>query len=304
MSDSVARAIHIAILLALTLERSGAQAPVSTGTALLRIETSVVLIPVSVTDTNGRFVAGLHFDDFELRDNGQLQHISSLVTEEGPISLCIVFDVSKSMTKPMPHAREAVRKLLAHSSPDDEFSLVVFRDKPSVALRWTTDAKAILEITDSVEPAGSTALYDALILALNEFRRAGHGRRAIVVISDGAENGSRYTFGEVVNIVRETDVAIYPIHLPDGSSEAYDTEAALTIVATESGGRYMRARKAKDFATIADSLEVRQFYVLAYRPRKTRWDGKYRKVSVKLLSAVRERPTRLSWRHGYFTPAR
>jgi VWFA-related protein len=271
---------------------------------VVRSEKSLVLIPVSATDTNGRFVAGLRLEDFELRDSGKAQQISSFAVEDGPISLCLVFDASMSMRTALPHARDAVRKLIAHSSIGDEFILISVRTEPSVLIQRTTDPRPIQNLVEQLQPEGDTALFDALMLAMLELRDARHRRRAIAVLSDGADNASRYTGRELLRALREADVAVYAIHLTDWSAESWDTQQALTDFAHNSGGRYFRAKTAADFARIAASLDVRQHYVLGYTPSHTRWDGKYRPVDLRVTSVALRKSIHVAWRRGYYTPAR
>jgi Ca-activated chloride channel homolog len=252
---------------------SGAEWRTRRAESMLRVEKSLVLIPVSATDIDGRFVAGLRSEDFDVREDGNAQRIVSASTEDGPISLCIIFDVSTSMSKALPYAREAVRKLLAHSAQEDEFVLVIVQSEPTVAVDWTSDPEAVLWSTEHTLPDGDTALFDALMLGMVKFRHAAHRRRTTLMITDGADNNSRYTRSEVLRFLREADVAVYSIHMTDWSAESWETAEALKDFARDSGGRYFHAKTTADFSRIAESLDVRRHYLLAYTPNQAPSDG-------------------------------
>jgi Ca-activated chloride channel homolog len=282
--------------------RAGASAPPAN--PIVRVESSLVLVPVSATDIHGGFVAGLTAADFELREDGQRQAISSALIEDGPMSLCIVLDVSHSMERALPYARDAVRKLLAHTSIADEFLLVSVQNEPAVSMNWTSDANAILSVTDHAVTNGETALLDGVMLAMTNLRHARHRKRAVVIISDGADNNSRYTRTEVLRFVREANAVVYAIHMTDWSAESWDTKQALNDFAVNSGGRYFEARRAADFSRIAQSLDAGRFYLIAYTPKQAHPDGKYRRIALRMRYTDNRRPTHLSWKRGYYMPYR
>ena len=168
-----------------------------TGTKPMRVDVPVVLIPVTVTDPMNRLVTGLTKDDFRLFEDKERQKLRYFSSEDAPVSIGVVFDVSSSMKAKIDNAREAIMEFLRTANPQDEFFLISFSDRPQFPSGFTTDIRQIQGRLLYTVPEGETALLDAVYLALNQMRTAHHRKRAILVISDGGDNHSRYTEGEV-----------------------------------------------------------------------------------------------------------
>jgi Ca-activated chloride channel family protein len=209
-------------------------------------------------------------------------------------------------------ARQAVRQFLATANPEDEFFLVQFNDHAEILQRFTTSADEIQNRLTFLRSKGRTALLDAIYLALHEMKRAKNPRKAILVISDGGDNGSRYSEGEIMSLIRESDTQVYAIGIyePLGSRGRTAEELAgpglLTEIAEQTGGRQFAVENLSELPDIAGNIgvELRNQYVLGYSPSNEERDGKYRRVEVKLVQPRGLPPLRAYWRRGYYAPSR
>src|SRR5579871_27680 len=264
----------------------------------LRLDVKLTLIPVTVTDGLDRPLLGLQKEDFHLFEDNVEQEIRSFSSEEGPVSIGIVFDTSGSMKNKLDKSIAAVNQLLKTTLPGDEFLLVSFADVPKLTTNLTTDINQVDRDLSLTEPRGWTALHDAMYLATQHMRTARNGRKALVVLTDGVDNNSRYTEAEVRNLVVESDVRIYAIGISERSK-------FLGRISEETGGRAFWVHKVDELPDVIDRLstEFRSHYLLGYSSKNAQNDGKYRKVKV----ALQPRPEwagqmRVFWRRGYYTP--
>src|SRR3954470_16401361 len=196
----------------------------------IRTEVKLVLIPVSVTDPYQRPVLDLKTQNFRVFEDGAEQKISKLSLEEEPVSVGMVFDASNSMRHKLGNSRQALAEFLRSSTPGDEFSLWKFGSRPEPVCLFTMDGEEIEDGLSRIQPHGYTSLFDALYLALNQMKRASLGTKALLVLSDGGDNNSRYTEQEIKTMVREADVRIFSISIMDRSP-------VLERISDESGGR-------------------------------------------------------------------
>ncbi len=265
--------------------------------SVIRADVNHVFIPATVTDSYGRPVQGLQKKDFRLLEDGKEQELAHFFTEDGPISIGIVLDLSGSVRNKLAQARLAIHQFLGLSARDDEFFLVTFRDEPELVRTFTTHAEDIESDLEVVQPQGWTALYDAVVLGMNHMKKARHNRRVLLVLSDGGDNNSRYTEGEVKRMVRESNVRIFSISIQSNTP-------ALDKLAAESGGRAYRVHKIADLPEVAAtaSIEAHAEYVLGFIPQDRLRDGKYHAVKVEVLQPAGEPRLHVSWRRGYFGP--
>lgn len=279
----------------------------------LRIETTLVQIPVSVTlAQTGKLVTGLEVDNFELYEDKVRQEIIAFTSEDAPISVGIVFDASGSMGAKLSKSREAVAQFMRTANPEDEFFLVQFHDRPQLVVPFTGDTVEIVNRLAFVQSKGRTALLDGVYLAMNEMKKARNGRKAILIISDGGDNSSRYTESEVKNAVREADVQIYAIGIfePGGGRFRTPEELAgpglLGEITEQTGGRHFAVENLAELPDVAAKigLELRNQYVLGYTPTNAARDGKFRKVEVKLVKTNGLPRLRARFRTGYYAQAR
>jgi len=264
----------------------------------MRIAVNLVLVPVLVTDTYDRPVRGLNKDAFRLYEDGVEQKVTQFFSAERPNSIGILFDASTSMQKKMEESRQAVSRFLNLSMPGDEFFLYKFSNQPDQMCGFTTETKVIEEALPTIQAKGWTALYDAIYLGMNHMKRASRERKALLVVSDGADNRSRYHEREIKRLVQEGDVRIFAISIQDKSPE-------LEKLAEESGGRAFRVKKLDDLSDVVlkISQDLHSEYVLGYSPANQVSDGKFRKLKVQTLPGTNGTLMRASWRRGYYGPA-
>jgi Ca-activated chloride channel family protein len=262
-----------------------------------RLDAWMVQIPVTVTDSRDRPQMDLHQSDFHLYEDGLEQQISAFSMAEAPISTGVVFDTSGSMKPRIQTSREALELLLQSSGPQDEFFLTRFSDKPELLSAFTHDPGEISRRLGTVVPHGWTALYDAMFVSLEEMRHASNSRKALLVLSDGEDNNSRYSEGEVLSRIRESDVRVYAIGL-------FRQTRCLEKMADETGGRMIWVHKLDDLpdAIRRLGLEMRNVYMLSYFSRNPPSDGKYRKVRVDVDARKASEPLHVTWRRGYYAP--
>jgi Ca-activated chloride channel homolog len=263
----------------------------------IRLDVNLVLIPVLVTDLYDRPVRGLHKEDFRVFEGNTEQTVTQFFSDDSPVSIGLIFDGSNSMTDKIGRTRQAVSAFLEMSTTGDEFFLVKFSDRPESVCNFTQDISAIEHGLESIFPAGWTSMFDAIYLGINKMRGAKHGRKVLVVLSDGGDNNSRYTESEIRRLIEEADVRLFSISIRSGS-------AALDKLTEESGGRSLRVRDIDDLPDAAATLsaEIHGEYVLGYSPSGAQRDGKYRKVKVELVRPVSIPRLRTSWKRGYYGP--
>jgi Ca-activated chloride channel family protein len=276
----------------------------------LRVNKTLVLINVTVTDPLNRFVTGLEREHFRLFEDKIEQEISQFSSEDAPISIGLVFDTSGSMGAKMQKSRQAAAEFFKTANPSDEFFLVQFNDRPELSVPFTSDTDKIQSTLTFTQSRGRTALLDSVYLAMHEMKKAKNPRKALLIISDGGDNSSRYTETEIKNAVREADVQIFAIGIYEGMGGRGRTpeEAAgpglLTELAEQTGGRQYAVENTAELPDIAAKIgiELRNEYMLGYTPKNRERDGKYRKVQVKLNQPRGLPPLRAYYRLGYYAP--
>jgi len=271
-------------------------------------EVDLVLVPVTITDPMNRLVTGLEKDNFLLTDNGQPQTIKHFSSEDAPISLGVIFDVSGSMADKIDKSRQAVVEFFRTANPQDEFFLITFSEKPEVLVDFTSSVEDIQNKLVYAAPRGRTALLDAIYLGMNRMRHAKYERKALLIISDGGDNHSRYTESEIKSEVREADVQIYAIGLFDRdfkSPEEREGPALLGDVTEATGGRTFIIDSPNELADVATKIgiELRNQYVLGYRPTNPAHDGKWRKIKVRLNPPKGLPPLHVYAKTGYYAPS-
>lgn len=273
--------------------------------ATLRVDTNLVLVPVTVEDELNRPITGLEKQNFRVYDDREQQTITSLTTEDAPIALGLVFDTSGSMTGVLPEGRRAVDTFLKLANTDDEFFLVEFNTSAHLTVPLTRDVGSVHAEVLLSRAGGSTALVDALYMGIHEMRKSTQTKKAIVVISDGGENNSRYTPEEVKDLVRESDVLIYSV----AEGGRFDPEAQYGLdlmnrIAEMTGAHSYDARRV-DLADIAQkiAIELRNRYVIGYTPHDEPHDGRYHRIDVKMAPPRGLGKLQAHWRTGYYAPS-
>ena len=279
--------------------------------ANLRIDSTLVLIPVSVYDPMNRSVTGLEKEHFKVFEDKIEQEVSQFSSEDAPITVGIVFDASGSMGAKLQKSRQAVAQFFKTANPEDEFFLIQFNDRPQLVVPMTNSTEEILSALTFTQAKGRTALLDGVYMAMRTMRKARNPRKAILLISDGGDNSSRYTETEVRNAVREADVQMYAIGIfePMGARGRTAEEAAgpglLNELAEQTGGRHFPVENLNDLPDVAAKIgiELRNHYVLGYTPKNLERDGKYRRVKVTLVQPRALPPLRAFFRLGYYAPS-
>jgi VWFA-related protein len=274
----------------------------------LKVETTLVQIPVAVTDSQNRFVLGLQKKDFHLVEDGVEQEVVHFSGEDAPLSIGLVFDESGSMDYKVRTSQAAVTQFLKTMSKEDEAFLVEFSDAAAVSVPFTSDTAQIQKALTVARPGGLTALLDAVNLAFREMKPAKNSRKAIVIISDGGDNHSKYTAAQIESLVREADVQIYAMGVfePDlfglRAPEEISGPKLLSEIATQTGGRAFSAALSSDLPSVAAriAVELRNQYVLGYYPKNPAKDGAYRKIEVKLDQPRGVSTLKAHWRLGYY----
>jgi Ca-activated chloride channel homolog len=279
-----------------------------THTKPFRKDVDLVLVPVSVTDPMNRLVTGLEKDNFLLSDNGQPQEIRHFSSEDAPISLGVIFDVSGSMSNKIDKSRDAVVEFFRTANPLDEFFIITFSEKPELLADFTQNIEDIQSRLVYVQPKGRTSLLDAIYLGMTRMRKARYEKKALLIISDGGDNHSRYTEGEIKSMVKESDVQIYGIGLYDRdfkTAEEREGPELLTEVTEVTGGRTFTIGNTSELADVATKIgiELRNQYVLGYRPTNPARDGKWRKIKVKLNPPKGLPPLHVYAKTGYYAPS-
>jgi len=285
----------------------GLDPSLKTYTKPLRKDVDLVLVPVTITDPMNRLVTGLEKENFQLTDNGKPQEIRHFSSEDAPISLGVIFDVSGSMTDKIDKSRQAVVEFFRTANPQDEFFVITFSEKPELLADFTSSVEDIQSKLVYAIPKGRTALLDAIYLGMNRMRKAHYERKALLIISDGGDNHSRYTEGEIKSMVREADVQIYGIGLFDRdfkTPEEREGPALLNDVTDVTGGRTFVIDSPSELADVATKIgiELRNQYVLGYRPTDPSRNGKWRKIKVKLIPPRGLPPLHVYAKTGYYAP--
>lgn len=277
----------------------------------IRINKELVLINVTVTDPLNRFVTGLEKEHFRLFEDKVEQNITSFSSEDAPISIGLVFDTSGSMGAKLQKSRLAAAEFFKTANPADEFFLIQFNDRPQLSVPFTTDTDKIQNTLTFTQSKGRTALLDSVYLAMHEMKHAHNPRKAILIISDGGDNSSRYTETEIKNAVREADVQIFAIGIFESMAtrgrtpEEAEGPSLLNELADQTGGREYAVENVAELPDIAAKIgtELRNEYILGYTPKNGERDGKYRRVQVKLNPPRGLPPLRAYYRLGYYAPS-
>jgi len=280
------------------------------GTVSYRADSTLVLIPVSVTDAANRYVLGLEKDNFRLLEDGAGQTIKYFSNEDTPLSVGLLVDTSGSIGGKLDTSRQAAKEFLKTLNTSDEAFLVEFSDQARLTVPLTQKTADIERQLNAESSAGLTALLDAVHAGLQEMKNAKNPRKALLIISDGGDNNSRYTGTEIDSLVREADVQIYAMGVFEPllpfrlTAVEVGGPRLLSELSEQTGGRALAASNARDLPAIAQriGLELRNQYLLAYSPANESRDGKYRKVQVNMVPPPALPPIKARWRLGYYAP--
>lgn len=279
-------------------------------TTPLHVHVNRVLVDVTVTDPYGRIVTGLDKSNFQIYDDKVRQSILSFNNTDAPISVGIIFDTSGSMSDKIQKSKEAALQFFQTANPQDEFMVISFASSPRLISGFTSNYQLLQNRLLFVKSGGRTALLDAIYLGLQEMKQATTDRKALLIISDGGENHSRYTVRDIKEAVKESAVQIYAIGIfePLASRDRTPEEAAgpglLADLADMTGGRLFSVESADELPDIAEkiSIELRNEYVIGYDPSNLVNDGKWHRIKVRLDPPRGLPPLQVYARTGYYAP--
>jgi Ca-activated chloride channel family protein len=268
------------------------------------VSSRLVLVPVTVTDRNGKPAVDLERQHFRVTEDSQPREIASLTHEEGAVGLGLVVDLSGSMKGKLNHAISATRAIADLADTADEIFLMTFGDRPEMRVGFTRDAGPIAGGLMGVQAYGATALIDAVYRALHEVRASSHRRRALAVISDGGDNASRYNKAELKRLALEADVQINGISIVEQAADRDQRSGAslLEELAGITGGLHFTIRNRADLPPMANQLAraMKDVYMISYKPGEGP-PGKWRRIRISVTPPTPER-LQVYARSGYFLP--
>jgi Ca-activated chloride channel family protein len=275
----------------------------------LRIDVNVVLVPVAVTDAMNHPIMGLGKQNFELSENDERQEIQYFSTEDSPISVGLLVDLSKSMANKFDAERAAIGEFFNNANAEDDYFVVTFSSQPELLTEVTQSIGTIQTKLGEAVPNGSTAMLDAISLAMTRMHKARYKRRALLIISDGGDNNSHHKYREIKSLVRDSDVEVYAIGLFDTTFfktfEEFMGKKWLSEITDATGGRTVTVdgiEKMPDAAATI-SRELRSQYVLGYRPANVVSDGKRRQIKVRVINPpASAAQLQAFYKRGYIIP--
>ncbi len=266
--------------------------------ATLTSGASMVLINATVLDSRGRMVTDLPASRFRVTDEKTGVDVSQVVLEDTPVSTVILIDRSGSMRFDLQRVHAAIRRYVESSRDGDDFCVMAFNVHAGEPCRFTTRAEEALQGWPQLAPKGDTALLDALIAAFSAARSAPNPRRAVLLLTDGAENSSRVTWNQTQSAADEFNGTLYAVLTPALDEDALSGQSRVETLAQRTGGRAFRLRRATDLGPALDSLDLRCQYVIGYGLPPQLRDGRYHHVNVTLQPPSRD--LRVYWRRVYF----
>jgi len=278
---------------------------------LIKLDVDLALLNVTVTDPYNRLVTGLEPDNFRVFEDNIEQEVVTFSAEDVPISIGVIFDFSGSMSNKVGKAREAAVQFFKTANPQDEFFLVSFNERAELTSSFTNSVEDLQSRMMLTAPKGRTALLDALYLGLSQMRGAHNAKRALLILSDGGDNHSRYNESDIKRLVKEADTQLYAIGIfdPIGSRNRSPEELAgpslLSEVTEMTGGRVFNVERLEELPDIASKIgmELRNQYVLGYRPSNKAHDARWRKVKIKLRAPKGLPPLSVFSKTGYYAPS-
>jgi len=271
--------------------------------AVFRISVDNVFVQVAVSDPLGRYVTGLKKENFHIFEDKVEQTIIHFSRQEAPVSVGIVFDVSSSMkdNDNIKKAKNAITRFLQSMNPEDEAFLITFNEQSNLTQRFTDQIGTLRSALAQVKPSGKTAIYDAVYMGLDHIRRGKNEKKALVLITDGEDNSSRYSSVELREFARESNVQVYGIGEPGVLGYGF---AEIQNIVGLTGGRVFFPNSFNDLDYYIDLIhsELRNQYLVGYSPTNNVHDGKWRKITVRLDAPPGLPKLAVRAREGYYAP--
>jgi Ca-activated chloride channel homolog len=278
---------------------------------VLHTDVDIALVNVTVTDPYNRLVTGLEPDNFRVFEDNTEQEVVAFSSEDVPISIGVIFDLSGSMSNKIAKAREAAIQFFKTANPADEFFMVSFNERAELTSAFTNSVEDLQNRMLATSPKGRTALLDAIYLGLSQMRGAHNAKRALLILSDGGDNHSRYNESDIKRLVKEADTQLYAIGIFDPlgnrnrTPEELNGPSLLTDITDMTGGRVFSVERLEDLPDIATKIgmELRNQYVLGYHPSNKAHDARWRKIKVKLRAPKGLPPLNVFAKTGYYAPS-
>jgi len=277
----------------------------------IHFDVDLALVNVTVTDPYNRLVTGLETDNFRVFEDNVEQEVVTFSAEDVPISIGVIFDFSGSMSNKVGKAREAALQFFKTANPQDEFFLVSFNERAELTSSFTNSVEDLQSRMMLTPPKGRTALLDAIYLGLSQMRGAHNAKRALLILSDGGDNHSRYNESDIKRLVKEADTQLYaigifdPLGFRNRTPEELGGPSLLSEVTEMTGGRVFAVEKLDELPDIASKIgmELRNQYVLGYRPSNKAHDARWRKLKIKLRAPKGLPPLSVFSKTGYYAPS-
>lgn len=279
---------------------------IDTSKLIIKLNTNIVSFNVTVMDPYGRYITGLSKEHFEVYDDKVVQKIDFFSDKDAPLSIGIIFDISASMKGKLNKAFEALHNFCKNSHLLDEYFLVTFNHKAELSQDFTTDSANLINSLKLAEVKGQTALYDATYIGVEKIHKSKYSRKALLLISDGQDNSSRYSLKELRELLKEADVQLYAIGISDIFSSNYldiRGQAILEELAELTGGTAFFPNKDSELNEVVTriALELRHQYSIAYEPTNIKSDKRWHKIRVKVKAPKGMPRLSIRTREGYFT---
>jgi Ca-activated chloride channel homolog len=276
----------------------------------IHMNVDLALVNVTVTDPYNRVVTGLGPDNFRVFEDKVEQEVVNFSAEDVPASIGVILDLSGSMADKLGRAKQAALQFFKAGNPQDEFFLVGFNDRVQLISRFTDNVEDLQARMLTISAKGATALLDAIYLGLIQMKDARHSRRALLIISDGGDNHSRYSERDIKRLVREADTQLYSIGIFDPvrygarTLEELNGPSLLNEITELTGGRAFAADDPNQLSDIATKIgeELRNQYILGYRPSNKTRDVRWRKIKIKLRVPKGLPPLNVFAKTGYYAP--
>jgi Ca-activated chloride channel family protein len=277
----------------------------------LHVDVDLALVNVTVTDPYYRLVTGLESDNFRVFEDNVEQEVVKFSSEDVPISIGVIFDTSGSMSNKIDKSRQAAIQFFKTANPQDEFFMVSFNERAELLSAFTNSVEDLQSRMIYMTTKGRTALLDAIYLGLSQMRGAQHGKRALLIISDGGDNHSRYNESDIKRLVKEADTQLYaigifdPIGYRSRTPEELNGPSLLSDITEMTGGRVFAVENLNELPDVATKIgmELRNQYVLGYRPSNRAHDSRWRKIKIKLRPPRGLPPLNVFAKTGYYAPS-
>jgi Ca-activated chloride channel family protein len=304
---TIKKSAGVAVILALICTAAvRAQSPTSEAKSqTLKVDVDLVLVNTTVSDPLGRMVTGLQPENFQLWEDKVEQKIQYFSNEDIPLSIGLIFDATGSMSDKISTARDAAITFLKMGNPEDEFFLVTFSQQAQLVQDFTTDIRRLQNHLLFTPAKGLTPLFDAVYLGLDKMKGATNKRRALLLITDGEDNHSRYSFADIKEFAKERDVQIFAIGIVNPFGELAQGKTGRAVIedlVDITGGHAFFPESVYELQDICTKIgiELKNQYVLGYHSTNEARDGKWRKIRLKVNAPKGLPPLSVRGKSGYY----